>query len=161
MFFKKWREKRRKEEEERFESILEKHKICSYEIENLRKDVSELSSAVYKLERICAHYIPGQITGMAGFNTNLNIWPGTYCDLLVYKNGKEYRIKGLDVEDPYFTQGDVDSTVYVESKATHQKYAVDLLNCTFVKVSDGSAAACEASTTVDHKTLCEKHRKND
>lgn len=161
MFFKKWREKKLKEEEERFESILEKHRFRMYEIENLRKDVCKLSCAVRELKRICAHYVPGQITGVTKFNDidGPGRWDRQIYDLFVYKDGKEYRIKGLYVKDPYFTQGDGDSTVYVKSKATGDKYAINLCNCSAVKIFTGDAASDDDSDILDYETYCKECRK--
>ena len=160
MFFKKWREKRRKEEEESFESILRKHELIfsSARIDNLDKHVYDLSAAVRRLERICAHYIPGQITGVTEFSDVDGLNRRIY-DLLVYKNGNEYRVKGLYVKDPHFTQGDSDTTIYVKSKATGDKYAIDLSSGSAVKIFTGDAASDDDSGILDYETYCKECRK--
>ena len=163
MFFKKQREKMRKDEEERFESILEKHNLIfsASRFDSLDKKVSDLSAAVRKIERIYANYIPGQITGVTKFNYIdwSGRWDRQIYDLFVYKDGEEYRIKGLYVKDPYFTQGDGDSTVYVESKVTGDKYAINLCNCSAVKILTGDATSDDNPDILDYETYCKECRK--
>ena len=129
-----------------FKTLKKQINDLTEEVESLKQDqknlferIEDLKKENQKIQRILQNHSHSEITGYfyTGYKVAYPIgWatPGLY----VYKDGKEYSFNWLCIENPIFTQGETEDTVYVESGDKGSKYILDLKNGTSILVSKES-----------------------
>lgn len=107
-----------------------------------RKDNSELGESVGQLRRILENYIPGRIISQS-YECGAKIIGLSYRHIprftYIYKDGREYEIKGLTLNNPEFEVLNSNNVIRALDivKNTVVEYVIDLNNCTVVKTSEG------------------------
>lgn len=110
-------------------------------LDNYNSQITDIIDENKKLKRILENYIPGKITykNMSGYLSdiyNRNVW----CS--IYKDGKEFFINDMRLNDPSFTERNdssqkdiiyVKDDVSIDEKTEYREYVIDLNNCTFIR----------------------------
>ena len=129
-----------------FKTLKKQINNLTSEVESLKQDqknlyerIEDLKKENQMIQRILQNHSHGEITGRF-YNRYSGNCPFDYIipGLYVYKDGKEYSFDWLYIENPIFTQGDTEDTVYVESGDKSRKYILDLKNGTSILVSKES-----------------------
>lgn len=110
-------------------------------LENYNSQITDIIDENKKLKRILENYIPGKITykNMSEYllsTYDRNVW----C--FIYKDGKEFCINDMRLNEPSFTERNdssqkdiiyVKDNVSIDKKTEYREYVIDLNNCTFIR----------------------------
>lgn len=116
------------------------------DIINLENQVKGLIESRSELERIIQNYVRGEITFHSEFYFVENkdckfLSPACSARTYIYKNGKEYEIKGLHLGKAEIVQGAIENILWIEDvsqsdlgRLLYRRYVVDLSDCSFRQI---------------------------
>lgn len=137
---------RKNKEDHETKTVEVPYRIHEIDIEGLGRQVKELIESRKKLERIIQNHVRGEITYHSEFYFVENkewkfLSPAYSTRTYIYKNGKEYEIKGLHLSEAEIVQGAIENILWIEDvsqsnygRLLYRRYVVDLSDCSFRQI---------------------------